>query len=193
MLHLDDWEKRQLQIDCYNGNALNPNFFHCKECPCTKQCEIFNSLAFEVTQEVYYQNLRAESLENRATYFHDDYCWFDANYNIYGWEKVKKNKELRDIGSYKFCLSGDATHPRFWDCENCNIKDTCELGAVRLRKNAELYERRHELKWQDKVKVENKYLRKHGAEIRAAKLQRTKENVKNFFGKISDTFDRFFR
>ena len=165
-------EMRDRILDCVNGHAMSPTFFKCAECPCTANCKIFNSGDFYDQQEVYYQNLRNESLENRATYYRTDYgMWRNSDFDdvFRNFKSVEKDKYAPDILLYNSCMAGDATHPKFWRCEKCRLKETCKLGAVRLRKV-------EEKKLRDVETVRNFF-----------------KSAKKFFEKVADVFDNFFR
>ena len=165
-------EMRDRILACSNGYAMSPTFFKCSECPCPSSCRIFNSVDFYDQQEIYYQNLRNESLENCATYYRTQYgMWRNSDFdNVFrNFKSVKKDKYASDLLIYNSCKAGDATHPNFWRCEKCRLKETCKLGEVRRRKI-------EEKKLRDIETVGNFF-----------------KPAKKFFEKVADIFDNFSR
>ncbi len=107
---------------------------------------------------------RNESMEDRASFYFNGRNWYTDD----NWRNVEKNNFFKNVSPRQFCWEGNASHPKFWECGKCAELSTCELGKFRMAKAA-------------KAEEEKKL-----------QAERRKEKVKNFFEKVSDTFDKFF-
>lgn len=157
-------------LACKYGFSDLPGYMQCAVCPCAADCDILGNNIFSLEQNNYYTNLRASSIENKATYYQDaEGYWHNAEIDGDGFLKVKKDKQLKIIPRKFACDEGNAMHPEFWRCDTCSMVKECDIGSYRQK------------------------IQEHKAEIRAEKIKRTKENVKNFFEKVADTFDKIFK
>ena len=155
---------------CKYGYSDIVGYRDCFNCSRSADCDIFALDNLHESQDTYFQKLRAESMEYRATYYQNEYgFWFSDE----GWQKVAKDKYLNQSTLSYYCWNGWAVHPGFWKCDKCKNLSACELGQYRVEKIA-----------RDKVQKKLKA---------QADLKKFTDAVKKPFEKVADIFDKVFK
>ena len=122
------------RIACEHGFYEIEGIYDCFNCNFSADCHILNDRNFYLQQDLYFQKLRAEDIEYRAIYYRDAQgVWNNSKFDGEGWKKVPKDKEIKNTPRKFACDSGNAFHPDFWKCEDCNLAPTCDIGQYRLK------------------------------------------------------------
>lgn len=112
-------------IACKYGIDDHPLYRKCAECPRAADCELLAYHQGEQLADKLLSEYHAKSLENKLLYYQDGGHWHAGD-----WRSVKKDSMWPEDMRKFCCYTGQASHPKYFQCSNCKEYPDCELGKI---------------------------------------------------------------